>query len=136
MEHMMTTPAMAKILGADALSAERPIPGTVAIEGREFMYVADPGREPFAELFKRLVRQVDPPRMKKGGALIEGCAVEVPGGQRFQAVSYKGDLEGWRAQLSEGARALDLVTARVSGDSLTADDGRSYALANCTVRFD
>ena len=131
----MNTP-MAKILGVDALSAERQIPGTVSVEGREFRYVSDPGLEPFGDLFKKLVRQVVPPRMKQGGALVEGCEIRLPDGRVFQAVSYKGDLDGWRRQLSEGAKALSLNTAELQGDSIVIDDGPSFELGQCTVRFD
>jgi hypothetical protein len=127
---------MARILGVEAIESDRKLPGTEAVAGREFCYVADPGQQPFPELFRALVRQVEPPRMKSGGALVEGCAIELPDAQVLQAVSYKGDLAGWRAQLSEGAKALGLLTGRIEGDSIKLDDGRSFAVADCKVRFD
>jgi hypothetical protein len=31
----------------------------------------------------------------------------LPNGDIFEAVSYKGDIEGWRQQLEQGAKALN-----------------------------
>jgi hypothetical protein len=126
---------MAKILGVEGKDTARKVPGTVGVEGREVRYLSDPRTGPFDELFSKLVRQVQPPRMKRGGAMVDGCEIELPDGRIFQAVTYKGDLDGWREQVSEGARMLGLVTAQVQGESIVPAEGPSHLLANCRVRF-
>lgn len=93
--------------------------------------VEDHGREPFKALFRRLVRHVDPPMMKG-----DGCVLTVPTGRRFQAVYYRGDIEGWRRQIAQGAAALQVTLGELVDGVLVLDDGDSYQLADCEVVFD
>jgi hypothetical protein len=41
----------------------------------------------------------------------------LPNGDIFEAVSYKGDIEGWRQQLEQGAKALNEELARIDIDT-------------------
>ena len=118
------------------LDAKRQVPGSVPSEFREFRYVEDDRKEPFEQLFHRLLRHVDPPLMTDGGALIEGCVLTLPTGQRFQAVSYRGDIPGWREQLTQGAVGIGVPLARLEGDQLTLDDGTLHLLGTCQIAFD
>lgn len=119
---------------------ERPtpdVPGTVPITGRRFLYVEDRGGESFAKSgFHRLLGAVDPPHMKSGGAMVEGCEAVIADGTRFQAVSYKGDLDGWRRQLEEGARQLGLRLADMSDGGLVICGDRVIPLDEITFVFD
>ena len=74
--------------------------------------------------------------MKDGGALIEGCALTLPSGRRFQALSYRGDIEGWRRQVELGAEALGVSLGQLMDGALVLEDGTSYPLADCQVEFD
>lgn len=118
------------------LETTRHVPGLVPVPYREVRYAEDSGEEPFEILFKRLVQHVNPPVMKDGGALTENCALTVPTGRRFQALSYRGDIEGWRHQVAQGAAALGVALGQLVEGELVVDDGSSYKLADCQVEFD
>jgi hypothetical protein len=118
------------------LETKRQVPGLVPVEFREVRYVEDRGEEPFKTFFGRLVRHVDPPVMKDGGALIEGCVLTLPTGRRVQALSYRGDIEGWRQQVAQGAAALGVVLGQLVDGVLVLDDGTSYSIADCQIEFD
>lgn len=115
--------------------AERQVPGLTPVDYREVRFVEDRGEEPFKELFERVIWHVDPPLMKDGGALIEGCVVTLPTGRRLQALSYRGDIEGWRHQVAQGAAALGLSLGQLVNGVLVLDDGTSHPLADCRVEF-
>lgn len=118
------------------LETKRQVPGLVPAEFREVRYVEDRGEEPFKKFFQRLVRHVDPPLMKDGGSLVEGCVVTLPTGRRFQAISYRGDVDGWRNQVAQGASGLGVCLGQIVEGILVLDDGLSYPLTDCKVEFD
>lgn len=133
--HIMTLEEHLRELGP--VEATRHVPGSRSPnEFREFRYVEDDQREPFERVFRRLVRHVDPPLMKDGGALIEGCVVTLPSGQRFQAISYRGDVSGWREQVTQGAAGIGRQLAWIEGEQLTLEDGTSHSLGRCQIEFD
>ncbi len=134
MSRIQTTEEHFRELGH--LETRRQVPGVVPVDHREVRYVEENGNDPFEAFFRRLVRHVNPPVMKDGGALIEGCVLTVPGGRRFQALSYRGDIEGWRQQVTQGAAALNTTLGRMVDGNLVLDDGSSYKLADCQVEFD
>ena len=133
--HIKTVDEHLRELGP--LEAKRHVPGSsVPNELREFRYVEDDQKEPFELVFRRLARHVDPPLMTDGGALIEGCVVTLPTGQRFQAISYRGDISGWRDQVTRGAAGIGRSLARIDGDKLALDNGTSHSLGQCQIEFD
>jgi len=134
MNRILTTEEHFRELGP--LETKRQVPGLVPVDFREVRYAEDRGEEPFELLFKRLVRHVNPPVMKDGGALIEGCVLSLPSGRRFQALSYRGDIEGWRRQVAQGAAALGVSLGQLMDGVLVLDDGTSCPLADCQVEFD
>ena len=79
---------------------------------------------------------VTPPLLKSGGATEQGCTLWLPDGMQFHAMSYHGDIEGWRKQIAQGAQELGLLTARISGDTLLISDGQKIKIAECRVEFD
>lgn len=118
------------------LEPKRQVPGLIPVSHREVRYVEDRGEEPFKELFERVVWHVNPPVMQDGGALIEGCVLTLPTKRRFQAMSYRGDIEGWRQQVVQGAAALGVPLGQLVDGVLILDDGTSYPLADCQIEFD
>lgn len=119
------------------LQTKREVSGLVPVSDCEVRYVEDLSREPFKSLFKRLVRHIDPPVMKgDGAAVIDGCMLTVPTGRRFQAIYYRGDIEGWRQQIAQGAAALQVTLGELVDGVLVLNDGNSYKLADCEVAFD
>jgi hypothetical protein len=125
---------MEDILGP--IDRERRIPGTFSVEGREYRYLGCKVDEDVAALFKTIVRKIDPPIAKSGGVGIEGCKIILPSGDCYFAVSYKGDVPGWREQIEKGADALDVPVAQLLGDKLLLGDGSEVSLSDCQVQFD
>lgn len=124
-----------RILGIDPSDTARRIPGTLDVAGREFRYVQDDGVDQFPELFRKLTARTDRPHPKSGGAISENCKLSAPDGSLFHALSYKGDVEGWRGDIEEAARVLGLQVGRIVADTLVLSDGRVIPLAECRVEF-
>ena len=126
-----------RLLGGP-ISTERIVPGTRLVEGREFRYVSNKSQAKFGELFHKLWN-VPPIIPQNGGALIEGCKITLPNGDIFEAVSYKGDIEGWRQQLEQGAGAKalneELAGIDMDTDSIVLNDMQSFRLTDCTIDF-
>ena len=132
----MTTNQMEALLGLGSIQTKRTVPGTQPIEGREFRYVSNGSQDEFGMLFKKLIRYVSPPIPKSGGAMIDGCKITLPDGEVFQAISYKGDFEGWRLQVEQGAKALNVKLAEIDADSIVLADAQSFCLRDCRIDFE
>lgn len=117
------------------IETKRQIPGLTRSEHREVRYVEERSDQPFKELFEKLIWQVTPPLMSDGGALVERCVLTLPTGRRFQAISYRGDIDGWRRQIAGGAAAMKIELGELIDGVLVLDDGTSFPLSDCEVRF-
>ncbi|MBV1790832.1 hypothetical protein KQ940_22450 [Marinobacterium sp. D7] len=126
---------MEDILGLGPIDKERKVPGTSVVEGREYRYVSCGCDNDIAALFKKLIRKVDPPLATSGGAVNDGCKVTLPSGECYFAVSYKGDIDGWRQQIEQGAAALGLSVAKISQSGFLLDDGNEIPLSECEFQF-
>lgn len=126
---------MEELLGLGQIQTVRTIPGTQAVENREFIYIQHNEEEPFPTFFKRLVRHVTPPIPTSGGVLVEGCRISLPDGEVFYAISYKGDLHGWRQQIKLGAEAFNRSLGRIVNESLIFDN-KPVDLVNCQIEFE
>lgn len=113
----------------------RVVPGSVAVEGTEFIYFSDDGRHPFRKQFKNLTEFTNPPHAQCGGVNERGCRIKVPDGQQFHAIGYHGDIEGWRLDIEAGARALNILLARIEGNQFIVSDGRTFELRQCEIEF-
>jgi hypothetical protein len=116
-------------------SSGRRIPGSSDVKGQEVRYVSDGGKASFAELFNSLLRSSPAPLPKRGAVVARGCRIRPPGGTFFHAVSYHGDIDGFRQTIEEGAEALNVQTARIVAGKFTLRDGTAYALTECEVDF-
>lgn len=126
---------MEEILGLGSFDYERNVPGRFGVEGRRFLYLSDILDEEFETIFKKVVRYTEPPLMVSGGAILEGCKLTTPNNQVFQAISYKGDLEGWEAQIKQGAIAFGIELAWIKDDEICLESGDRYLLDECKVEF-
>ncbi len=124
-----------EILGIHSLGRQRAIPGSILVEGREYWYIEDDGMGDFNSLFLKVVLAIDPPHHTRGGALTGGCELTLPDGRKFHALSYKGDLEGWREQIAQGAKKLGLDFARAIGGKLILSTGDEVPMSACEPRF-
>jgi hypothetical protein len=105
---------MEKILGGP-IGYDRTIPGTAAIAGKEFAYFADDGKNTVRKQFDALTQYTNPPYATSGGITSQGCSIALPDGSLFHAIAYHGDIEGWRKDLEEGAKALNVSLAKIEG---------------------
>ncbi|MFH6986330.1 hypothetical protein ACHRVW_01155 [Flavobacterium collinsii] len=112
------------------------IPGINPVQWREFRYIADDGTHKFLENgFRKLTNQVNPPIAKIGGVITENCKLWLPSGELFHALSYKGDIEGWRSQIEQGAKQLNLLTGKIVNQEIVLSDSRQYSLSLCRFEF-
>lgn len=122
-------------LGLGRIDFERKIPGLAARPGDEVRYVAYDQSENPLDVIERVLHAIEPSLPEHGGWLTENCDLTLPSGELFSAVSYGGDLEGWRKQVEQGAKLLGRKTAQIVGDKLQIDDGREVNVSDCKVRF-
>jgi hypothetical protein len=125
---------MEEFLGVP-IGGDGSVPGTVKREGVDYVYFADDGKRTFRKQFKALTGYTNPPYAKSGGATEEGCTISLPDGSMFHAVEYHGDVQGWSKDIEEGARALQVVLARIEGNRIVTSDGKSFALTECEIKF-
>ncbi len=67
--------------------------------------------------------------------MIAGAESHRPRDPIFHAISYHGDLDGWRKDIEAGAIGLGLLLAQIKGDQLVISDGRSIPLSDCKIEF-
>ena len=125
---------MEEILGG-SINKERLVPGSIASEGREWWYVEVEGPIDFKGLFREIVRAVQPAIPTGGGAMEEGCELTLPDGRKFHALSYRGDLSGWRRQIAEGAKKVGVKAAPVVDGQLVLSEAERMPISDCIARF-
>ena len=108
----------------------RNIPGTIPVVGREFLYVQCSDVAAFEEFFSQVGTVGRSPPPKKGGMLNESARLVLPDGRQLFALSFKGDLEGWRRKIDECAATFGAVIGQVDGDAIKLTTER-YSLAEC-----
>ncbi|MCL5247608.1 hypothetical protein M4I21_17450 [Cellulophaga sp. 20_2_10] len=116
---------------------ERITPGTVNIENSEVLYISDSGNDDFNDsLFYKVTSQFDQqPIAQSGGVVNENCKLWLPTNELFNCLSYKGDVEGWRKEITGGAKILGLITGKIVCDKIELSDSRTYLLSDCKVEF-
>lgn len=112
-------------------SAPRPLPGSLDVPGREFLFLEWDGPEPFAAVFPSLL--VGGPVPASGGMLNEAALVCTPTGATYHGVSYRGDRARFRAALIAWCEAGGRTWAEVDGGTLRCSDGTVVALDRCAV---
>lgn len=114
---------------------QREIPGLAARDGVEVVYFAVDGKANARKLFKSITNHTNPPNAQSGGANESGCVITVPGEIKFHALSYHGDLDGWRRDIEIGAAAYGVLLAKIESSEIVLKDGRSFSLTQCIVKF-
>lgn len=113
---------------------DREIPGTIQTEYREYRYVADDGNDNFFDIFCKIT-EFSKPIATHGGVITENCKLWLPNNQLFHALSYKGDIQGWRQQIEQRATYLGLITGKVKNHFIYLSDDTKYALSDCVIEF-
>jgi hypothetical protein len=110
------------------------LPGMRPVQGREFCYIQNPDLKSFQSLFPKIVRIGGKGLPQSGGMLEENTIVTTPDGKRFFALSYKGDVESWRANIRACCDGLGLLWAEVQSSDLSLSNGEMISLSSCKVQ--
>jgi hypothetical protein len=130
--------SLMKALGISKYDLDLKIPGTIYNENREVLYFScenNSDLEALGDLFETIIKSGTGNFMPEGGAITENCTITLPNGYCFYAISYKGDLEGWRKWVLSGATNLGRETAVIDGDKILTSGGDEAILSDCKVRF-
>jgi hypothetical protein len=114
---------------------ERVIPGSLGAPGRQTIYFSGP-QKGVAKQFKKLLMHPERRHAPRGGAILEGCMLVCPDSTSVHAVTFHGDVVGWRALIEEAAQSLGIVLATIRDNRVGLSDGRGCALSECRVVFD
>jgi len=109
----------------------RPIPGTEKVDGRDFAYLECETADAFKSLFPKIATFGESPLPTSGGAINEDFALVLPDGVRLFALSYKGDLKGWKRKVAECAETLGVKFGEVVGDCIQVRDNGAVSLSEC-----
>jgi hypothetical protein len=115
----------------------RPLPGTVDVEGREFIYV----EAPIGGTFSRLVQDIlascpGAPLPQAGGVLEEKARLVLPDKTSLLAISYKGDLASWRNKIAGYCKERGRKWAIIKNQNLAVSDGTEVPVSVCEVGFE
>ncbi len=113
--------------------ADRIAPGINPVAGVEFFYYEDFHTGSASSQFRKLLDSAGEFTASSGGIVSDSCRITLPNGQCFLALSFHGDLDGWRKAVEAGARNLGLRLARIEDDRLIIFDGQSVPLSECKV---
>jgi hypothetical protein len=115
----------------------RTIPGIIEVEGREFFYVETLPGEGFEDVVdEALAGSSDLPLPKSGGVIEEKARIFLDANTSLLAISYKGDLAGWRAKLVAYCYAKRLKWGIVLQQKVALSDGTEITLGECDVIFE
>lgn len=114
---------------------ERGMPGLNPVEGVEFIYYEDDGRSKVKKQFNALLDAAGSINATGGGVVSDNCTIYLTEDRLFHALSYHGDIDGWREAVEAGAKARGLLLARIEGDQFMISDGRTIPLSDCKIEF-
>ena len=132
---MLTKEELERIHGGP-IGFDGTIPGAVLVDGKEVVYFCNDGQRPWSKQFDAITTYSNPPHVQNGGANAGGWNLTLPDGSIFYAITYHGDLAGWRQDIEEGAAGLNITLARIDGDKFVVSDGRVFALSDCVLKLD
>ncbi|MEN4770709.1 hypothetical protein [Duffyella gerundensis] len=114
---------------------QRVLPGLNPVEGVEFLYYEDDGKSKVNKQFNALLDSAGSIKATSGGVVSDSCKIHLSDDRLFHALSYHGDIDGWREAVEAGAKARGLLLARIEGEQFVVSDGRSIPLSDCKIEF-
>ena len=105
------------------------------MDGQRVVYFQKDKLKDLRRQFKDVTQHTNPPNATSGGITMNGCAIGIPGGMEFHAVSFRGDVEGWNKDIQEGARFFKIILASIELDKIVLSDGESFLLSDCDIKF-
>lgn len=116
---------------------ERTIPGSIKVTGREFFYIENSGITDFHQLINAVMKTNENiPLPQDGGAIEEKTHIILDEGMELFALSYKGDITGWRRKLNAYCEQNNLKWGIASQNRLKLSDQSEIDLRECNVIFD
>lgn len=112
----------------------RTIPGKNEVKGREIVYLESENCDAFRSIFPKITSFGISPLPKSGGAINEEFLIVLPDGVQMFALSYKGDLVGWKRKINECAAVLGLKIGEIVGEFLELQKENIFPLAVCEVK--
>lgn len=114
----------------------RAIPGFLKQKDSEVLYFSIPTKTTHRKQFHSITNYTNPPFARFGGVSESGCCIKLPDSTNFYALTYHGDLMGWRKDIEEGAEAAGSLLAKIDEGKLNLFDGRSFDLNECKIIFE
>jgi hypothetical protein len=114
----------------------RSIPGTQEVKGREFMYIECREGETFHQIVDSAFDARSIARPKAGGAMEQKAQIKLKDGVSLRGISYKGDIEGWRAGFVGFCVATERKYGSIKQGRLFLSDGSSSLLEELEVTFE
>jgi len=109
------------------------IPGVNALGDGEWVYfLPHPDVDPRKQ-FGTLVSQVSKRRAKSGAIGEAGIRIELPDGRVFYGIYYRGDIQGWRADITESCQKQGIMLARFKRRRFIVDSVQSYRIADLKI---
>lgn len=125
------------ILGGNLEQSDsRVIPGICKRSDAEVFYFSVPEKVNHRKQFRNITNYTSPPFAQYGGASEGGCSIKLPDGVYFYALTYHGDLIGWKKDIEEGAKAYGSLLATIEEENFILNDGRVFNLSACQINFD
>ncbi len=116
---------------------QRPIPGTQEVEGREFMYIESTERETFDRLLDSVFINCPSIAMpRSGGVVEEKVRVNLKNGILLIGISYRGDIEEWRAKFAEFCEKSGRTFGFIKEGRLFLSGGFSSLIEELEIDFD
>lgn len=114
---------------------QRTVPGMSPVEGTEVLYYEDDRGNNPKKQFDLILDSAGEIKATSGGIVSDRCRISLPTGKVFHALSYHGDLAGWRAAVEMGANTRGVLLARIEGGQFIVSDGRLVLLSDCKIEF-
>lgn len=116
-------------------TGQRALPGLNPAEGVEFLYYESNGKSKAKKQFNALLDSAGSINAASGGIVSDSCKIHLSDDRVFHALSYHGDINGWRQAVEAGAKARGLLLARIESEQFVISDGRSIPLSDCKIEF-
>lgn len=114
----------------------RCIPGTEEVTGREFIYIESPADEDFQQLITSVFANVaDVELPTTGGVVEERARIFLEKDRSLLGISYKGDIDGWRAKLIKFCGESGRVYGFIKEYRLVLSNGASPLLEELSVQL-
>lgn len=115
----------------------RTVPGLIEVGGKEFFYVEIAPKETFLSLMNLVWEMTPTVQFPIGGGIIEQRARLIIEGQApLFAVSYRGDIEGWRRKLVAFCESAHRLGGPVKNRKVVLNNGSQIDLRTARVVFE